>query len=49
MANLSRQAQQSFLLNEAIKTHPNPALLEFLAGGRPVVWVDENVARTAPG
>ncbi len=34
-------SQQSFLLNEAIKTHPNPALLEFLAGGRPVVWVDE--------
>src|SRR4029077_11181462 len=33
-------SQQSFLLNEAIKTHPNPALLEFLAGGRPVVWVD---------
>lgn len=35
--------QQSFLLNEAIKTHPNPALLEFLAGGRPVIWVDETL------
>jgi hypothetical protein len=36
-------SQQSFLLNEAIRTHPNPALLEFLAGGRPVVWVDETL------
>jgi hypothetical protein len=36
-------SQQSFLLNEVIKTHPNPALLEFLAGGRPVVWVDETL------
>jgi len=36
-------SQQSFLLNEAIKTRPNPALLEFLAGGRPVVWVDETL------
>jgi hypothetical protein len=36
-------SQQSFLLNEAIKTHPNPALLEFLAGGRPVIWVDETL------
>jgi hypothetical protein len=36
-------SQQSFLLNEAIKTHPNPALLDFLAGGRPVVWVDETL------
>ena len=36
-------SQQSFLLNEAIKTHPNPALLEFLAEGRPVVWVDETL------
>jgi len=34
-------SQESFLLNEAIKTRPNPALLDFLAGGRPVVWVDE--------
>jgi hypothetical protein len=36
-------SQQSFLLNETIKTHPNPALLDFLAGGRPVVWVDETL------
>ena len=36
-------SQESFLLNEAIKTHPNPVLLEFLAGGRPVIWVDETL------
>ena len=36
-------SQQSFLLNEAIKTRPSPALLDFLAGGRPVVWVDETL------
>ena len=36
-------SQQSFLLNEAIKTHPTPALLDFLSGGRPVVWVDETL------
>jgi len=36
-------SQESFLLNEAIKTHPNPALLDFLADGRPVVWVDETL------
>ena len=36
-------SQQSFLLNEAIKTRPNPALLDFIAGGRPVVWVDETL------
>lgn len=36
-------SQESFLLNESIKTHPNPALLDFLAGGRPVVWVDETL------
>ena len=34
-------SQESFLLNEAVKTHPSPTLLDFLAGGRPVVWVDE--------
>jgi hypothetical protein len=34
-------SQESFLLNEAIKTHPNPVLLDFLAGGRPTIWVDE--------
>lgn len=36
-------SQQSFLLNEAIKTHPNPTLLDFLAGGRHVIWVDETL------
>jgi hypothetical protein len=36
-------SQQSFLLNETIKTHPNPALLDFLAGGRQVIWVDETL------
>lgn len=36
-------SQESFLLNEAIKIHPNPALLDFLAGARPVVWVDETL------
>ena len=35
--------QESFLLNEVIKTHPNPVLLDFLAGGRPVIWVDETL------
>jgi hypothetical protein len=36
-------SRESFLLNEAIKTHPNPVLLDFLAGGRPVIWVDETL------
>ncbi|HEX2715200.1 MAG TPA: hypothetical protein VHM88_23725, partial [Candidatus Acidoferrales bacterium] len=36
-------SQQSFLLNETIKTHPNPVLLDFLAGGRPVIWLDETL------
>ena len=36
-------SQEWFLLNETIKTHPNPALLDFLAGGRPVIWVDETL------
>jgi hypothetical protein len=36
-------SQESFLLNEAIKTNPNPVLLDFLTGGRPVVWVDETL------
>jgi hypothetical protein len=36
-------SQESFLLNEAIKERPNPVLLDFLAGGRPVVWVDETL------
>ena len=30
-------------MNEAIKTHPNPVLLDFLVGGRPVIWVDETL------
>jgi hypothetical protein len=34
-------SQESFLLNEVIKTHPSPVLLDFLAGGRPAIWVDE--------
>jgi hypothetical protein len=36
-------SQELFLLNEAIKTHPSPVLLDFLAGGRPVIWVDETL------
>jgi len=36
-------SQESFLLNEAIKTRPNPVVLEFLAGARPVIWVDETL------
>jgi hypothetical protein len=36
-------SQEWFLLNEAIKTHPNPVLLELLAGGRPSIWVDETL------
>lgn len=36
-------SQEWFLLNEAIKTHPNPVLLDFLAGERPVIWVDETL------
>jgi hypothetical protein len=36
-------SQDSFLLNEAIKTRPNPVLLDFLTGGRPVIWVDETL------
>lgn len=36
-------SQESFLWNETIKTHPNPTLLDFLAGGRPVIWVDETL------
>ena len=36
-------SQESFLLNESIKTRPNPALLDFLAGGRRVVWLDETL------
>jgi hypothetical protein len=36
-------SQESFLLNEAIKTRQNPILLDFLTGGRPVIWVDETL------
>jgi hypothetical protein len=36
-------SQESFLLNEAVKTYPNPVLLDFLAGRRPVIWVDETL------
>jgi hypothetical protein len=36
-------SQEFFLLNEAIKMQPNPVLLDFLAGGRPVIWVDETL------
>ncbi len=36
-------SQQSFLLNETIKTHANPVLLDFLAAGRSTIWVDETL------
>ena len=36
-------SQESFLLNETIKTHPNPVLLDYLAGGRTTIWVDETL------
>ncbi len=36
-------SQEPFLLNEVIKTHPTPVLLDSLAGGRPVIWVDETL------
>jgi len=36
-------SQEWFLLNETVKTHPNPVLLDFLAGGRPAIWVDESI------
>lgn len=36
-------SQESFLLNETIKTYPNPVLLDFLVGGRPVIWMDETL------
>jgi hypothetical protein len=34
-------SQEWFLVNETIKSHPNPVLLDFLTGGRPGIWVDE--------
>ena len=36
-------SQEWFLLNETIKSHPNPVLLDFLTGGRPEIWVDESL------
>jgi hypothetical protein len=36
-------SQEAFLLNEAIKKRPNPVVLDFLTGGRPVIWVDETL------
>src|SRR6185437_9854769 len=36
-------SQEWFLLNETIKTHPNPVLLDLLAGGRPAIWIDETL------
>jgi len=36
-------SQEWFLLNEVIKSHPNPVLLDFLAGGRSGIWVDETL------
>ena len=36
-------SQESFLLNEVIKSNPDAALLDFLTRGRPVVWVDETL------
>ena len=36
-------SQEWFLLNETIKTRPNPVLLDFLTGGRPIIWVDETL------
>lgn len=34
-------SQEWFLVNETIKSHPNPVLLDFLTEGRPGIWVDE--------
>lgn len=36
-------SQEGFALNEVTKNHPSPVLLDFLTGGRPVVWVDETL------
>jgi hypothetical protein len=36
-------SQDSFLLNETVKTHVNPVLLDFLAGGHSTIWVDETL------
>src|SRR5262249_50191152 len=36
-------SQESFLLNETVKDHPNPVLLDFLTAGRSEVWIDETL------
>lgn len=36
-------SQESFILNETIKTYPNPVVLDFLTDGRPVIWIDETL------
>jgi hypothetical protein len=36
-------SQEWFLLNETLKTRPNPVLLDFLTGGRPAIWIDETL------
>ncbi len=36
-------SQEWFLVNETIKSHPNPVLLDFLTGERPGIWVDESL------
>jgi hypothetical protein len=36
-------SQEWFLVNETIKNHPNPVLLDYLTGGRPGIWVDETL------
>jgi len=36
-------SQEWFLVNETIKNHPNPVLLDFLTGGRLGIWVDESL------
>ncbi len=36
-------SQEWFLLNETIKSRPNPVLLDFLTGGRSEIWVDETL------
>jgi hypothetical protein len=36
-------SQEWFLLNETVKSHPNPVLLDFLTAGRPEIWVDESL------
>lgn len=40
---LIASSQESFLLNEVIKSRPNPVVLDFLAADRQVIWVDETL------